>query len=158
MLDSVIRREASDSLTGADARSTTLRMNAEINLSLHDSDPDLSPDKPASALNVSWRTLYSALAATERTPRSLIQEYRLQASRRALEDPVDTHRTLLELAIACGFSDVTHFGRAFKARFGCSPGGRIASHIGLCWEIETVSAWSPTLSENSRTALRFSGV
>jgi AraC-like DNA-binding protein len=127
LLDSVIRREASDSLTGADARSATLRMNAEIYLSHHYSDPDLSPDKLARALNVSRRTLYSALAATERTPQSLIQEYRLQASRRALEDPADTSRTLLELAIACGFSDITHFGRAFKARFGCSPGAyRIA--------------------------------
>ena len=122
LLDSVIRREASDSLTGADARSAALRMNAEIYLSHHYSDPDLSPDKLASALNVSRRTLYSALAASERTPQSLIQEYRLQASRRALEDPADTSRTLLELAIACGFSDITHFGRAFKARFGCSPG------------------------------------
>ena len=82
LLDSVIRREASDSLTGADARSAALRMNAEIYLSHHYSDPDLSPDKLASALNVSRRTLYSALAASERTPQSLIQEYRLQASRR----------------------------------------------------------------------------
>ncbi|MGS0895959.1 helix-turn-helix domain-containing protein [Burkholderia stagnalis] len=122
LLDSVIRREAGDSLTGADVRSAALRMNAEIHLAHHCHDPDLTPDRLASALNVSRRTLYSALAATDQTPQGLIQEYRLQTARRTLEDPADTYRNLLELAIACGFCDLTHFGRAFKARFGCSPG------------------------------------
>jgi AraC family transcriptional regulator, positive regulator of tynA and feaB len=131
LLDSVVRREASDSLTGADARSAALRMNAEIHLAHHCSDPGLSPDKLAGALNVSRRTLYSALAATGQTPQGLIQEYRLQASRRALEDPADPNRNLLELAIACGFSDITHFGRAFKARFGCSPGAYRAGRRGI---------------------------
>ncbi|KFG92620.1 AraC family transcriptional regulator [Burkholderia paludis] len=131
LLDSVIRREAGDSLSGADARSAALRMNAEIHLAHHCHEPDLSPDRLASALNVSRRTLYSALAATGQTPQSLIQEYRLQASRRALEDPADANRNLLELAIACGFTDITHFGRAFKARFGCSPGAyRLARRTG----------------------------
>ncbi|WP_230684515.1 helix-turn-helix domain-containing protein [Burkholderia cepacia] len=122
LLDSVVRREAGDSLNRAGARSASLRMNAEIFLAQHFSDPDLTPDRLASALNVSRRTLYGALAATSQTPQGLIQEYRLQASRRALSDPADINRNLLELAVMCGFSDMTHFGRLFKARFGCSPG------------------------------------
>ncbi|CAE6941752.1 Transcriptional activator FeaR [Paraburkholderia domus] len=121
LLDSVLRREASDCLSGPDARSALLRMNAETYLAHHYDDLELTPDRLASALNVSRRTLYSALAATNQTPQGLIQEYRLQASKRALEDPADTNRNLLELAIACGFSDNTHFGRAFKSRFGYSP-------------------------------------
>ncbi|MGS0893604.1 helix-turn-helix domain-containing protein [Burkholderia stagnalis] len=128
LLDSVVRREASQSVAGADARSASIRMNAETFIAHNYSDPELTPDKLASALNISRRTLYSALAATNRTPQSLIQEYRLQASRRALEDPSDINRNLLELAVACGFSDITHFGRAFKARFNCSPGAYRASH------------------------------
>ncbi|CAB3753051.1 AraC family transcriptional regulator [Burkholderia sp. MSh2] len=128
LLDSVVRREASGCLDKAAARSASLRMNAEIFLARHYSDPDLTPDRLAHALNVSRRTLYGALSATGQTPHGLIQEYRLQAGKRALEDPSDTNRNLLELAMMCGFSDMTHFGRLFKARFGCSPGAyRLAS-------------------------------
>ncbi|WP_419689993.1 AraC family transcriptional regulator [Burkholderia theae] len=122
LLDSVVRREAGEALNRAGARSASLRMSAELYLAQHYCDPSLTPDKLASALNVSRRTLYGALSATNQTPQGLIQEYRLQASRRALLDPADTNRNLLELAMMCGFSDMTHFGRLFKARFGCSPG------------------------------------
>jgi AraC family transcriptional activator of tynA and feaB len=121
LLDSVVRREASRTVQGADARSAGLRMRAEAYLAHHFTDTDLTPDTLASALAVSRRTLYNALSASGRTPHGLIQEYRLEASRRALEDPNDINRNLVELAIACGFSDISHFGRAFKARFGASP-------------------------------------
>ncbi|WP_235212755.1 hypothetical protein [Burkholderia paludis] len=67
-LDSVVRREAGDSLNRAGARSASLRMNAEIYLAHHYSDPDLTPDRLVHALNVSRRTLYGALAATSQTP------------------------------------------------------------------------------------------
>ena len=27
-----------------------------------------------------------------------------------------------EIALACGFSDISYFNRCFRRRFGCSPG------------------------------------
>ena len=37
-------------------------------------------------------------------------------------DPRRAHRTIGEIAFAWGFSDLSHFGRRFKAEFGVSPG------------------------------------
>jgi AraC-like DNA-binding protein len=38
-----------------------------------------------------------------------------------LEDPLQAHRTLSEIATGWGFSDMTHFGRRFKAAYGVLP-------------------------------------
>ncbi|WP_081084817.1 helix-turn-helix domain-containing protein [Burkholderia cepacia] len=126
LLDSVIRREVRETLATGDSRAASIRIRAESFISNHFSNPELTPERLAKALNVSRRTLYNAFAATQQTPQALIQEFRLQASRRALEDPLDQSRNLIELATACGFSDGTHFGRVFKQRFGHSPGAHRA--------------------------------
>jgi AraC family transcriptional regulator, positive regulator of tynA and feaB len=128
LLDSVVRREANQFVQSADARSAALRMRAESYLAHHFMEADLTPDGLASALAVSRRTLYNALSASALTPHGLIQQYRLEASRRALEDPNDINRNLVELAISCGFSDISHFGRAFKARFGTTPSAYRLTH------------------------------
>ena len=46
---------------------------------------------------------------------------RLARCRRALEDPSQAHRTVSEIAYGWGFSDMTHFGRKFKAAYGLLP-------------------------------------
>jgi AraC-like DNA-binding protein len=40
---------------------------------------------------------------------------------KAFDDPSQTHRTISEIAYGWGFSDMTHFGRKFKAAYGLSP-------------------------------------
>ena len=51
----------------------------------------------------------------------LIQARRLARCRSALDDPLQTHRTVSEIAYGWGFSDMTHFGRVFRAAFGLLP-------------------------------------
>ena len=50
-----------------------------------------------------------------------INERRLQRCRRALEDSRQDHRSIGEIAFKWGFSDLSHFSRRFKTRFGMSP-------------------------------------
>ena len=38
-----------------------------------------------------------------------------------LSDPRATHRTVTDIAFACGFNDSSHFGRVFSARMSMTP-------------------------------------
>ena len=52
------------------------------------------------------------------TPRQYIQNYRLQV---ATEMLLETSQSILEIGIACGFSNPSHFSKAFRLYQGCSP-------------------------------------
>ncbi len=47
---------------------------------------------------------------------------RLERCRSALEDPLQAHRMIGEIAFSWGFSDHSHFTRRFRAEFGMTPG------------------------------------
>ena len=68
----------------------------------------------------------------------LIQTRRLEHCRLALEDPLQSHRTLSEIAYGWGFSDMTHFSRRFKTTYGVLP-SEYRSRVNL-----TVSADLPS--------------
>jgi AraC-like DNA-binding protein len=51
----------------------------------------------------------------------LVQSRRLDRCHRALKDPLQAHRTVTEIASSRGFSDMTYFGRRFKAAYGILP-------------------------------------
>lgn len=61
------------------------------------------------------------LSERDSSLRSLIQELRLERCRKALDDPLQAHRSLSEIAYAWGFSDMTHFGRSFRKFYGMLP-------------------------------------
>ena len=83
----------------------------------------------ALAAGVSLRYANAALSDEGTSIGRLIQARRLLRCRRALEDPAQAHRTVSEIAYGWGFSDMTHFGRKFKAAFGQLPSEyRKASH------------------------------
>lgn len=42
-------------------------------------------------------------------------------ARRLLQSAAAERRKIADIAVACGFSDLSHFNRMFKARFGCTP-------------------------------------
>jgi AraC-like DNA-binding protein len=92
-------------------------------------DPGLDARSVAQAAGVSLRYANSALSDEGTSIGRLIQARRLFRCRRALEDPGQAHRTVSEIAYGWGFSDMTHFGRKFKAAFGLLPSEyRKASH------------------------------
>jgi AraC family transcriptional activator of tynA and feaB len=70
---------------------------------------------------MSVRYANDVLARAETSIGRLVQEKRLARCRKALEDPFQEHRTVSEIAYGWGFSDMTHFGRAFKKAYGMLP-------------------------------------
>lgn len=87
----------------------------------HLADPDLSPRLLAERMRVSVRTIHKRFEEAQTTFGQWVLENRLQACRRALRDPGQARFTISEIAFGWGFNDLSHFSRAFKARFGETP-------------------------------------
>jgi AraC family transcriptional regulator, positive regulator of tynA and feaB len=99
---------------------TLLRLKSVIESRLY--EPDLRPAAVAAEAGISVRYANALLSAEGTSLERCILDRRLERCRRALEDPRQAHRTVGEIAFAWGFSDLSHFGRRFKAEFGVSPG------------------------------------
>jgi AraC-like DNA-binding protein len=94
-----------------------IRSAVEANLT----DPDLDGQKVAAIVGITVRYANALLAEQDTSLHRLILSRRLSRCRFALEDPNQVHRTIAEIAQGWGFSDMTHFGRCFKAAHGVSP-------------------------------------
>jgi AraC-like DNA-binding protein len=90
-------------------------------LDRHLTDPALSPAQAATAFGISERHLRSLLEDTGRRFTTHVLERRLALAATRLRDPQWAGRSILAVALACGFSDATHFGQAFRRRHGVSP-------------------------------------
>ena len=85
------------------------------------SDESLTPSSAAAALGCSVRTLHAACQREGRSFGRMLRDARLDSAEKALRSsPVSTGR-IGQIAFACGFSDLSHFSRAFRARFGAAP-------------------------------------
>jgi AraC family transcriptional regulator, positive regulator of tynA and feaB len=84
-------------------------------------DPDLTPAEVASYVGVSERYLRSVLASEGESFSSYVLGQRLQRCAQLLADAGWRDRTITQIAFHSGFSNVTYFGQAFKARFGMTP-------------------------------------
>lgn len=85
-------------------------------------DPNLSPATVAAAFGISVRTLHLRFRGTGRSFGEWVLEGRLELCGEALADPRQAGHTISEIAFACGFQDLSHFNRSFRARFGVTPG------------------------------------
>jgi AraC family transcriptional activator of tynA and feaB len=84
-------------------------------------DPALDARTVAAAAGVSVRYANALLAEDDTSIMRLVWARRLERCRRALEDRSQTRRTVSEIACSWGFSDMTHFGRRFRAAYGSLP-------------------------------------
>jgi AraC-like DNA-binding protein len=84
-------------------------------------DPSFSAAAAASKLGVTQRTIQQWLEETGSTFSERVLELRLQKSRTMLADQRCDRLKIGEIALACGFSDVTYFNRCFRRRFGTTP-------------------------------------
>lgn len=84
-------------------------------------DPDLTPTAVARAFRISTRYLHRIFEDTGRTVGEWIRELRLERCRAALADPVQANLPVTEIAFKNGFSSVSHFSRAFRARYEMTP-------------------------------------
>jgi AraC-like DNA-binding protein len=104
----------------ASARSLVrMKLHAAVNERL--ADPSLNAGAVGAAAGVSVRYANAVLADEGTSIVRLIQSKRLKRCRLALEDPTQSHRTLSEIAYGWGFSDLTHFGRAFRSAYSMLP-------------------------------------
>ncbi|MGH7005023.1 MAG: helix-turn-helix domain-containing protein, partial [Alphaproteobacteria bacterium] len=97
------------------ARRDALRAHLARNLA----DPTLSPRGAADALGISVRLVHRLFEEMGTSFGRWVLERRLDACRRALDGPAP--RAISDIAFAWGFNELSHFSRAFKARFGVAP-------------------------------------
>jgi AraC-like DNA-binding protein len=83
-------------------------------------DPDLSVGGVARALGVSPRYVQMVFAAMATTPLAYIRRKRLQLAAQHLRRH-GPDGSITDLSFSLGFNDLSHFSRAFKARYGVGP-------------------------------------
>jgi AraC-like DNA-binding protein len=88
----------------------------------HATDPAFNADAVARRLGISRRYVNILMEETGRTFAALVLERRLTVVRRLLADPDRQAQTIAQIAYDCGFGDLSYFNRAFRRRFGDTPG------------------------------------
>ena len=84
-------------------------------------DPDLTHDRVAVALNMAPRTLHRLFEDEPYTVTEYIRVRRLEAAHLELSDPLLRHRSIASVAARWGFRNQAHFTRAFQAQYGITP-------------------------------------
>jgi len=98
-----------------------LRARIKQHVQQHLGDARLTVDGIALALNCSRRQLYNAFAEEPDGVAGYILHRRLDACRRSFDDRAQSHRSITEIAIGFGFSNMAHFSRVFRAHLGLPP-------------------------------------
>jgi AraC-like DNA-binding protein len=91
-------------------------------ISKHLTDPGLTPAHAAAAIKVSVRQLHLLFEPTGVSFAHHVQFRRLEECRAALASPLNSDRSVTDIAYAWGFNNLASFYRAFRRRFGASPG------------------------------------
>ncbi len=114
-------------------------------------DPDLSPERVREHLGVSRSQLYKVFEPTGGVS-AFIQQSRLDHAFDVILQDRAEHLTLAEVSYRHGFRSDAHFSRAFRARFGVTPGrlrkvGEAARQEGLSAQDrpDDVFAWLKSL-------------
>lgn len=97
--------------------SLLLRARRLIEAELVAGDPNA--ERLAATLRISRSTLYRLFEPFGGVA-AYVMERRLVRARAALRDAGDVRR-IGDIATACGFTDASHFSRAFRRRFGVTP-------------------------------------
>jgi len=107
--------------TPPEATRMALFLRACRMISLELSDPSLAPHRIASKLRVSTRTLERIFAEHNDTVMRHLYDERIRQAAKLLTDAAAGHRSVTEIAFACGFTDSSHFGRVFTGRMQVTP-------------------------------------
>jgi AraC-like DNA-binding protein len=84
-------------------------------------DPAFSERRVAIKIGVTPRYIQHLLHDTGFSFTERLLETRLQRVRAMLGDPRHDRLKIADIAIACGFNEVSHLNRQFRRRFGASP-------------------------------------
>ncbi|QOZ06717.1 helix-turn-helix domain-containing protein [Bradyrhizobium sp. CCBAU 51765] len=111
------RAGAAEAESLADA--TTLALKRAIHRRLR--EPGLAVADVAEAVGISERYVHKLLARSGSSFTDYVIDHRLDGAARDLGDPAMADRAIGAIAFDWGFSDLSHFTRRFKQRFGCRP-------------------------------------
>jgi len=102
--------------------SDTIIFRAKQDIERRFADPSLDADSVARSVHVSTKHLQRLFASRGTTVTRYIWQFRLEQADRLLRKSVLAHQPVQEIAWRCGFSSASHFNRAFRERFGMTPG------------------------------------
>jgi AraC-like DNA-binding protein len=120
LLQAVLQKEAGSS-QGA-GRADRLRREARVHVDARLSDPGFDISELGRALGVSARSLQTAFAGVGTTPSRFVLARRLEAAASRLRR-LDRPCSITDVALECGFNDLSYFSRTFRRRFGIPPLG-----------------------------------
>lgn len=115
LLGGVLSARASDGVASAAQQLT--QMKAYIARHLH--ERQLGPAMIAQACGVSTRHVHALFASEPLSVGRYIRARRLEASRRLLDERPGA--SLTDIALECGFYDLSHLSRCFREEYGRSP-------------------------------------
>jgi AraC-like DNA-binding protein len=93
------------------------------------SDPSFDLDNAAATLGLSRRHVQRLLDETGKSFTEHLVQRRLDRAFAMLTDPRYLHLAIIDIALAAGFGDVSHFNRMFRRRFGDTPSALRAAAI-----------------------------
>jgi AraC-like DNA-binding protein len=85
-------------------------------------DPNFSLTTLSHGLGVSPRQVQRLLASNQTSFVDEVMQRRLQQAHAMLTSSRHGHMSVLDISHMCGFSTVSHFHRAFRHRYGATPG------------------------------------
>jgi AraC-like DNA-binding protein len=91
------------------------------------SDPGLSAAAIAAQLGITPRYVHVLLEQSGRTFTQHVLRQRLEEAQARLGSDTDQRRKIADIALEVGFSDLSHFNRAFRRHFGDTPSGMRAT-------------------------------
>jgi AraC-like DNA-binding protein len=121
LLRALVVSAAGEVAARAAVREETLVARVQAYVAQHLTDPSLTPASIAAAHAVSVRLLYRAYAQAGLSLEQEVITARLHAAREALVSPAGRRRSIAATARACGFADLSHFARRFRAAYGMTP-------------------------------------
>jgi AraC-like DNA-binding protein len=96
----------------------SLRSRAQAYIQRHLRDAELTVTSVAVAMNCSRRHLYNAFSDDPDTLAGYILRERIQACTKEIRDPNNACRTITDIAVSWGFTNMSHFSRVFRESTG----------------------------------------
>jgi AraC-like DNA-binding protein len=117
LMGKAVQRKKGEQRVNSDTKRMTYAMRF-IDQNLY--DPELTPNKIATALHMSLRSLYLMFSRENLTIHGLIRDRRLEDCRSIIASK-RADLSMKQLALSRGFNDLSGFSRAFKRKYGMSP-------------------------------------